>query len=905
MVAERAVIAAGGSKMTAAREDAIRRARDFSPFLRDGLTRFAHLEQLFLEQGSRSAAQAATAAGAEEVGAELRRRRHGLALAIALGDLAGELQLEDVTALLSDFADAAIDRALTAAIAERVPDADPAGIAVIALGKLGSRELNFSSDVDLILLFDPETLPRREREDPGEAAVRIGRRMIELLQKRTGDGYVARVDLRLRPSPEVTPIVLSVNAAISYYESVALGWERAAFIRARACAGDPALGERFLEAISPFVWRRALDFGVIDEIHAMTRAVRDHYAHGQAFGPGYDVKRGRGGIREVEFFAQAHQMIHGGRDPELRSPATLDALKALASGGHISAELAAALSNSYRTLRTVEHRLQMVEDQQTHRLPQGAAALDGVARLHGMKGSGELLDWLRPAVASTAEAFDELAGEDRERLPTDPDRLRAALEEMGYGDTETALRRISEWRSGRPRSLRSQAARTAFEAMLPTLLAEIAKGRDPSHALNRMSDIVDRVSSGINLYRLLEARPDLAQLLARVLAHAPALSDQLARRPQLFDGLLDASSFSPPPSAEEFAGVLRGAMEGQPYDMALDRARRLVNERRFALGVQLIDLREDPLDVGRGYSRVAEGALVALSSEAVREFEEAHGRVPGGELLILAVGRLGGGLLTHASDLDLIFLHTAAPDTSSDGPKPLGPADYFNRLGSRVSAALSVPTAAGPLYEVDTRLRPEGKQGMLVVSLDSFADYQRNEAWTWEHMALTRARPVFGSAEARARIAEVLNSILLLEREPKVTAADAARMRAEMARHKPATGPLDVKLRPGGLVDLEFSIHVLQLTHRLGFDPRLEEAVESLADAGLIEASIADAQKLLTRVLIAMRLVAPDANPPAPETCALVAKACGADSWEELLARLDEARQSVSQLWDSVKGEAG
>ena len=903
-MAEERLIANGGSQARAARDDALRRARDFSPFLRSGLARFPDLETLFLEQGSRAAAKAASAAGGEDVSAELRRRRHGLALAVALGDLAGELRLEEVTALLSDFADAAIERALAAALAERMPDAVPSGIAAIALGKLGSRELNFSSDVDLLLLFDPERLPRREREDPAEAAVRVGRRMIELLQKGTAEGYVARVDLRLRPSPEVTPIVLSVNAAISYYESAALGWERAAFIRARACAGDRVLGERFLEAIRPFVWRRALDFGVIEEIHAMTRAVRDHYAHGQAFGPGYDVKRGRGGIREVEFFAQAHQMIHGGRDPELRAPATLEALEALASAGHVTPEVSAALSSAYRTLRTAEHRLQMLEDQQTHSLPADAAALERVARLHGLGGSGEFLEWLEPSVASVAEAFDELAEEDRERLPTDPNRLRTALQEMGYSDTETALRRIAEWRSGRPRSLRSQAARTAFEAMLPTLLAAIAKGRDPSHALNRLSDIVDRVSSGINLYRLLEARPDLAQLLARILAHAPVLSDQLARRPELFDGLLDASSFSPPPWAAEFAQLLGDAMAGQPYDVALDRARRLVNERRFALGVQLIDLREDPLEVGRGYSRVAEGTLVALTDEVVREFEEAHGKVPGGELVILAVGRLGGGLLTHASDLDLICLHTAPAGTPSDGRKPLGPADYFNRLGSRVSAALSVPTAAGPLYEVDTRLRPEGKQGMLVVSLDAFADYQRNEAWTWEHMALTRARPVFGSAQARERLAALLDSILLMERDPKLTAADAARMRDEMARHKPPTGPLDVKLGPGGLVDLEFSIHVLQLTHRLGFDPRLEEAVESLAKAGLIEASIADSQKLLTRMLIAMRLVAPDGHPPAPETRALVAQTCGAESWDQLLARLDEARQSVSNLWDSVKGEA-
>ncbi len=885
------------------RADAVRRAERHSSFLRESLTAFPDLAERFLEDGSGPALEAALAVGEGETGVALRLQRHRLALAVALGDLAGELSLEQVTRALSSFADQAIDRAIAASLAERVPGEEPRGVAAIALGKLGSCELNFSSDVDLILLFDPETMPRRECDDPAEAAVRVGRRLIELLQKRTAEGYVARVDLRLRPSPEVTPIVLPVNAAISYYESAALGWERAAFIRARACAGDRALGEGFLTAISPFVWRRALDFGVIDEIQTMTQAVRDHYAQGQAFGPGYDVKRGRGGIREVEFFAQAHQMIHGGRDPELRAPATLDALAALAESGQIEASLAESLSDSYRRLRTAEHRLQMIADQQTHRLPAEPDALDAVARLAGLADGEALIAWLKPSVDAVAKAFDGLAEGGGKTLPSEPKRLREELAKLGFADTDSAVRRIDEWRSGRARSLRSGAARTAFEAMLPTLLEAIAKGRDPNHALNRLSDIVDRLSSGINLYRLLEARPELARLLARILAHAPALSDQLARRPELFDGLLDSSSFEAPPEASEFAELLAEAMRGHPYDVALDRARRLVNERRFALGVQLIDLRRDPLEVGRGYARVAEGAVIALAAAAVREFERPHGRIDGAELVILGLGRLGGVVLTHASDLDLIYLHTAAPGSVSDGPKPLGPADYFNRLASRVSAALSVPTASGPLYEVDTRLRPQGAQGMLVVSVEGFASYQREGAWTWEHMALTRARPLFGSAKARERTAELIEGILTMDRDSAATVADAARMRDDIARHKPPGGPLDVKLGPGGLVDLEFAVHVLQLTRRTGFDPRLEVAVEMLAKDNLLAQNIADAQKLLTRILIAARLVAPDGEFPAPDTGALVANACGAEDWEELLARHNAARQEVLALWRTVRGE--
>ena len=883
------------------RAAALERAERHAPFLREAMAARPDILETFLADGPEAAAAKAVAGGAETVEAELRQRRKALSLAVALGDLSGELPLERVTAFLSDFAESAIDRAIDAAIAEQFPDEEARGLAAIALGKLGSRELNFSSDVDLILLFNPETLPRRERDDPGESAVRIGRRVVELLQKRTEDGFVERVDLRLRPSPEATPIVLPVNAAISYYESAAVGWERAAFIRARCCAGDRRVGSAFLDAIEPFVWRRALDFGAIEEVRSISERIRDHYSERQRFGPGFDLKRGRGGIREVEFYVHASQLVHGGRAPELRVGATLDAIAALEKAGHLEPDLAGDLAQAYRRLRTAEHRLQMVDDQQTHLLPPGEEALTNVARLHGFEEGSELLEWLSSSVERVGAAFDELAGGEEKRLPTNSEALRSDLENLGFPDPDTAVRRLGEWRSGRPRSLRSAAATRAFEGMLPALIEAIGKSADPMRALNRLSDVVERVPSGVNLYRLLDARPALTNLVARILAHAPALSDQLARRPALLDTLLDSTCFEPPPPAEAFARQLEDEMRGQPYDVAIDRARRLINERRFALGVQLIDLREDPLTVGQGYSRVAEGALIALADAAVAEFEDAHGRFPGAELLILGLGRLGGEVLTNASDLDIIYLFTTPQADQSDGPKPLGPANYFNRLANRITAALSVATPAGPLYDVDTRLRPQGSKGMLAVSLDAFADYQRNEAWTWEHMALTRARPVFGSQEARAAAAGLIAEVLQRPYHPTELVAAAVKMREEISRHKPASGPLDVKLGEGGLVDLEFSVHVLQLARKSGLTPNLERAVEQLANDSFIETKIVQAQHLLTQMLVTIRLVAPETTSPSEESCNLMARACGAASWKELLARHDEARQSISELWHRVK----
>jgi glutamate-ammonia-ligase adenylyltransferase len=532
----------GRASNLAARKDALRRAADHSPFLREALRVRPEIAEAFAAGGASAAVDAALALGGDDLDARLRRQRHGLALATALGDLSGEMPLEDVTRLLSDFADRAIDQAIAAAIAERVPDAQPQGFAVIAMGKLGSHELNYSSDVDLLLLFDPETLPKRAREDSGEAAVRIGRRLIEIMQKRTADGYVERVDLRLRPSPEVTPIALPLDAAISHYESSALPWERAAFIRARAAAGDIALGQRFLDAIKPFVWRRSLDFGVIEEVRQISARIRDHFAQNAQIGPGYDLKRGRGGIREVEFFVQIQQMIHGGRDASVRAPATLDAIAALRAARRLEYETADELAETYRLLRTIEHRVQMVADAQTHLLPAEPAALDNVAQLHGLKSGHDLLDLLRPHVDQAGLIFDSLSPGERGQLSNDPDILKRELKELGFADPDSAARHIADWRSGKARSLRSPAAQQAFEAMLPGLAQAIAVGADPNHALNRLSDIVERLSSGVNLFRLLEARPPLARLLAKVLAHAPALADQLARRPELFEGLFDASS---------------------------------------------------------------------------------------------------------------------------------------------------------------------------------------------------------------------------------------------------------------------------------------------------------------------------------------------------------------------------
>ncbi|HEY1604087.1 MAG TPA: bifunctional [glutamate--ammonia ligase]-adenylyl-L-tyrosine phosphorylase/[glutamate--ammonia-ligase] adenylyltransferase [Allosphingosinicella sp.] len=884
-------------------KEALARARAHSPYLKLQIERFPelarHLERGDLEGAIALAAQAGE--GAADLSASLRRERNALSAALGIGDLAGLVPLDRLTASLSDLADRSLERALAAIVAQRTPGEAARGFAIVALGKHGSRELNYSSDIDLVFLFDPETLPRRPREEPGEAAVRIGQRLVETLQKRDANGFAFRVDLRLRPSSEVTPIALPVDAAISYYESSALPWERAAFIRARHAAGDEAVGRYFLDAVHPFVWRRSLDFGAIGEVQAITRRIRDHYARGRNPGPGFDLKRGRGGIREVEFYAQIHQLIHGGREPALRAAATLDALAALAEAGHIPADAARDLAGAYRLFRTIEHRLQMVEDRQTHAIPIDPAAIDNVARLHGLASGGELLGLLDPPLARVATLYDALAGEEEKRLPLRAETLDAALAGAGFADPAAARQRIEGWRGGKARSLRSGAAQAAFEAMLPVLVEAFGRAPDPMRAMNRFDDIVQRLPTGVNFYRLLEARPALTAQVATILSHAPALAEQLARRPALLDGLIDARAFAPPPSVDELAAEFsRAERASEDYQMVLDRVRRRVNERRFALGVQLIAARADPMAAAQGYARVAEAAIRVLADATVAEFEAMHGRVPGSELLILGLGRLGGGVLTHASDLDLVTLFGGTHEAESDGARPLRATDYFNRLAPRVTAALSVSTAAGPLYQVDTRLRPSGVDGMLAVSVESFARYQSEHAWTWEHMALLRARPVYGSAEGRAALERIVRETLARPRDRAKLVADAVRMRRDIALHKPATGRFDIKRGPGGLIDLEFAIHTLQLGTGIGLHPRLEAAIAELAEAGQVPDGTGAALRLLTSILVLFRLVAPRSEAPPAATRPLVAAACGHEDWESLLAAHDRARQRVAALWKRV-----
>ena len=876
---------------------AIERARTHSPFLELALRRQPALAEL-LARGEGEVALAMTRQagdGAADVPTALRRERLALATALAIGDLAGVFPLARVMAELSSFADRALDRAIADAIERRVPGASSSGFFAIALGKHGAGELNYSSDIDPILLFDPERLARRERDESGGAAQRYARTVVETLSAQTGEGYVFRVDLRLRPASEISPLAVPVGGALSHYESSALAWERAAFIRARATGGDIAAGEAFLTAIRPFVWRRSLDFTALEEIRRLTARIHEAYHGPREPGPGFDVKRGRGGIREVEFFAQTHQLIYGGRLPSVRQRGTRAALDALAAEGVIAGDDAQVLGEAYDRLRVIEHRLQMVDDRQTHSLHLDPAALDNVARLDGLAGGFALVAELCPLCAQVAERYDRLLG-GSEAAP------QAARPVINPEMRERLGERAAHWRET-IRSLRGAEARAALDAMLPDLIGALAAAPEPEHALVRWETLLARLPSAVNLFRLFEQRPGLLELVLRILTLAPPLGDELSRRPELLDRLIDSTALDLPGPVEILAARMLGGEPGDDYERRLGRIRQIVAEERFALGVQLVEARHDPLAIAAGLSRVAEAALKIAAEAAGSEFARVHGQVPGACLLVLGLGRLGGGALTHASDLDVVYLFAGDIGVESDGRRPLTASLYFNRLAQRVTAALSVATAEGALYEVDTRLRPQGNQGPLAVSLDSFARYQREDAWTWEHMALCRARPLFGPPQARAELAALVREVLERPRDPDKLRADVLAMRAEIGAHKPPKGLLDAKLLRGGLVDVEFIVHFLQLRERTAFNPSLGEAIRELTSEGLLPPAFVAHHALMARLLVAARLLAPDCDAPPEAAQAALARACQQPDYAALLQALLQARHGVVASWMDLFGE--
>ena len=870
----------------------------------------------------------------------LRRARMEAALLIALADLGGVFTVDGTIEALSDFADWAVAAAVrhllrAAARAGRLtldPDAPETdcGFFVLALGKHGGRELNYSSDIDLALFFDPARAPVAEGVAPEDLFVRLGKGLVRLLQSRTEDGYVARVDLRLRPDPGAHAIAVPIDVAENYYETLGQNWERAAYIKARLVAGDAACGARFLESLAPFIWRKYFDYAAIADIHAMKRQIHAARGHDAVTVAGHDVKLGRGGIREIEFFVQTQQLVFGGRKPRLRGARTLPMLTELRGEGWIGADAERELAEAYRFLRAIEHRLQMLDDEQTQRLPIEG---DKLARFAKFCGYADLPAFAR-ALVKRLRAVERHYARLFEQAPTlgdsggslvftgvadDPETL-ATLRGLGFARPEQAADTVRGWHFGRRSAVSSPRAREVLTELTPGLLRAFAESGDADAALNAFDAMLARMTASVELLSILRGHPKILALLGDVLGGAPALADVVTLSPHVLDAAIDPDRAAGPQESLD-PGRTRARLDAliaraPDYETVLDQARTFAAEERFLIGLALFSDTIDADVAARAYGALAEGLVQGLLEHVRRAFAADHGAIEGGEIAIVALGKLGSREMTAASDLDVIVLHDFPADAAeSDGRRPLAPDVYFARLTQRFITALTAPMRLGPLYEVDMRLRPSGRKGPLATSLAAFAHYQRNEAWTWEHLALTRARVVAGDKALAGKARRVLRTTLRKRREPRKLFDDVAEMRRLMAAEREPAHAFDVKLADGGQIDVEFIAQTLILAHAHDhaalLDTSTHGALTRLCEAGLIPPhalqELSDALRLFSLITQLARLALRppyDVDAAAEGVRRRIALACAAPTLAGVKDSLGEAQAKVRHWRAALLGFA-
>ena len=896
--------------------------------LRDGPE--VSLAALFavMEEAGRSALTGADLARA------LRVSRRRAALTIALADIAGLWPLERVTRALSDFADRAIGlamddqlRALAAnGVIELPHPSTPSrgsGLVVLGMGKLGGQELNYSSDVDLIVLYDLERVRSADRDALQKHFVRLVRGVVKLLEERTADGYVLRTDLRLRPDPGATPLAMSTDGAEFYYETLGQNWERAAMIKARPVAGDLDAGAAFLERLRPFLWRRHLDFAAVQDIHSIKRQIHAHRGGAEVALAGHNIKLGRGGIREIEFYAQTLQLIWGGRNPALRLRATCPALASLAEAGRADRGTVEDLTACYDYLRRVEHRLQMIADQQTQTLPTDDSGLMQLASFLGARDVADfaatMLDVLRRVEKRYAGLFEEAPelGESGGNLvftgaDDDPGTLET-LTRLGFKNPSTVAAQVRAWHHGRYRSMRSSRARELLTELMPALLAALGGAPDPEAAFLNFDRFMSRLPAGVQLFSLFHANPHLLVLVSEIMGGAPRLADRLSTRPGLLDVVLAESLWTEPPDAAAYAREIGAALsQARDFQDVLDVVRRWKNEREFQIGVQLLRGRLAPGRAGEALADIADTALIALKPAVESEFRRLHGVIPDGQFAIVALGKLGGREMTATSDLDLLLLYDAPDDHAlSTGEKKLPVPQFYLRLATRFVNAVTAMTPEGLLYEVDTRLRPSGTKGPIATNLGGFRRYHAEDAWTWEHMTLTRGRVVAADAKLRARIEDAIREVLTRPRDAASLIAEVSDMRQRMLRERKSDGPWDLKNRRGGLVDIEFIVQTLLLRHGAEHPEILSSstagALEAIARAGLLSpgdaAILRDAYALTSGAQSVLRMTIDGVFEPEklqPALLAGLARAIGAVDFTTLEATLERTCARAHEVFERL-----
>jgi [glutamine synthetase] adenylyltransferase / [glutamine synthetase]-adenylyl-L-tyrosine phosphorylase len=891
----------------------------------------AHLAWL-IETTSR---EVLAASGETEMMRLLRRTKSEAALLIALCDIGGVWSVMRVTAALTDLAVASVQAALRyllrqEAVRGRLSPPHPdrpeegSGLFVLAMGKMGAGELNYSSDIDLIVFFDAAAPTLANDIEPQPFFVRVTQALARLLQQRTGDGYVFRVDLRLRPDPASTQVAISTAAALHYYEREGRTWERAAMIKARPCAGDLRAGEAMVAEIAPFVWRKHLDFAALADVHDMKRQMQLFRGQSEVAVEGHNVKVGRGGIREIEFFAQTQQLIAGGRHPELRVRPTLEALSVLASSNWITFQARDELTTAYEFLRRVEHRLQMAADEQTHSLPGDIAGVERFANFFGYQDreafAKDLLGHLNVVRGHYAKLFEgddptgtaKLPDIDYDAGPEDP-RLLEHLITLGFKKPSAAARTLQQWMAGDYRVFRTESTRNAFVEFVPALIEGLADAEEPDRAVTAFDRFLQALQRGGRLITLLSQNRDLVALVALVLGAAPRLGDMLARQPQLMDGLIDPRFFGAMPDQRELSARLAATLkDADSYEEFLDRLRLFGQESLFLIGTRILSGTVSAQQASTAFADVAEGIVHTVHGLVTGRFAAQYGHIKGQQTAIVAMGRLGSREMTAASDLDLILLYDFdAEHPDSDGTPSLHGAQYFARFTQRLISAFTTRTNYGVLYEIDMRLRPSGRAGPVASHIQSFAEYQEHEAWTWEHMALTRARVISASPEFRVRIEKVIHGVLTRVRDRAGTANDVADMRRAIALEKGEDDLWDLKYAAGGLVDIDFIAQYLQLVHAAEkpdiLSVNTSAVLENAAKLGVLGQSEAEILRSATRLYHdltqILRLCVSDKFKPeaaGEDLLQVMARAGDAPDFSALEARVKETQSEVRRVFRAI-----
>ena len=787
----------------------------------------------------------------------LRQAKRRVALWTALCDLAGIWPLEKVTHWLTDFADLSVSLALRAAltiqlergkfpVGPEISDPDHLGMFVLAMGKMGAHELNYSSDIDLICLFDDGRFDPKDFFQARSAFINATKKMTSLLSDLTEDGYVFRTDLRLRPNPAVTPVCMGVEAAERYYESLGRTWERAAFIKARVASGDSKVGAAFLSSMVPFVWRKHLDFTAIEDAHNMRLQIRHHKGVG---GPitvkGHDMKLGRGGIREIEFFTQTRQLIAGGRDADLRVLGTQHGLAALAEKGWIEQPLAEILSDHYRAHRTIEHRLQMINDAQTHSLPTSEEGFERLAALMG----GNREDVQKDIIRRLKEVHELTEG-----FFTGP-AARSEPEKENDFEEVTA-----SWPSYP--ALRSKRAVTIFDRLRPEIIRRLTATETPQEALLAFDGFLAGLPAGVQLFALFEANPQLIDLLIDIVGTSTGLAQYLAQNAQVFDAVIGGSFWSDWLGVDALSKDLCNELNALgDYERKLDAARRWGKEWHFRIGVHLLRGITNPEQAANQYAELAQAMVQGLWPEVIKQFSGKYGIPPGRGAVVVAMGSLGAQALHAASDLDLIVIYDADGIEMSEGPRALNARIYYARLTQALVTAMTAPMAEGRLYEVDMRLRPSGNQGPVATSWQAFQSYQKDEAWIWEHLALTRARVIAGPAVLAADVERFRCTLMGRSDTGKMLGA-VAKMRNRIAQARGAAQFWALKSGAGRLQDIEM---IAQLGHLAagGGNRQVSAGLDACVETGLLNDAgrqdLRRAYRLLFSLWVALKLLSRDA----------------------------------------------